>query len=113
MFLMFVVTAPVTKGSEVASAFLSVVETPPPPYLKSRGVYVTYGDEGYKWYNLVEIDDEHVSEGMDELMRRTISFDDVEGLKVKMEVVVSMRDAIKLQMDLSRIIKSGDVWLTK
>ena len=110
MFYMFVATAPLNKGSEVASAFMKAVETPPPPYLKSRGVYVTYGDEGYKWYNLVEIDDEHTSEGLDELMKRTIPFDDIEGLKIKMENLISMRDAIELQIDLSRIIKRGEVW---
>ena len=59
---MFIVTAPLAKGVEVTKTFLKAVETPPPPYLRSRGVYTTYGDDGYKWYNIVEIDDKHVSE---------------------------------------------------
>ena len=108
MFYMFITTAPLNKGSEVAQAFLKAVETPPPPYLKSRGIYVTYGDEGYKWYNLVEIDDEHISEGLDELMKRTIPFDDVEGLKIKMESLISMRESIDLQRELSRVYARGE-----
>jgi hypothetical protein len=108
VFYMFIATAPLNKGTEVAKAFLKAVETPPPPYLKSLGVYATYGDEGYKWYNLVEIDDDHTAEGLSELMKRTIPFDDVEGLKIKMENLISMRDSIELQMELSKVYARGE-----
>ena len=108
MLYMFVVTAPLNKGVEVAQAFLKAVETPPPPYLKSRGVYVTYGDKGYKWYNLIEIDDENVTEGLTEIMERTIPFDEIEGLKIKMENLISMRDSIELQRDLIEVFARGE-----
>lgn len=103
MLCMLVTTAPQNKAIEVGKAFLKAVEKAPPPYLKSRGVYSTYGDEGYKWYNLVEIDDKHVSEGMTELMRRLVPFDDIEGLKTKMEILVSVRTGIEMLMELGRI----------
>ena len=96
MFLMFTVTAPLSKGIDVTKTFLKAVETPPPPYLRSRGVYTTYGDEGYKWYNLVEVDDNKVSEGFTELMKRTVPFDGIEGLKVKVEILESMRTAVEV-----------------
>jgi len=113
MFFMFTVTAPLDKGTEVAKTFLKAVETPPPPYLKSLGVYATYGDEGYKWYNIIEIDDEHVSEGLAELMKRTVPFDDIEGLKIQMENLISMRAAIELQMELRKIYERGEISLSK
>ena len=113
MFFMFTVTAPLDKGTEVTKAFLKAVETPPPPYLRSLGVYATYGDEGYKWYNIVEIDDEHVSEGLAELMKRTVPFDDIEGLKIQMENLISMRAAIELQMELRKIYERGEISLSK
>jgi len=103
MLFMMIMTVPQNKAIEVTKTFLKVVETPPPPYLKSRGVYAAYGDEGYKWYNIIEIDDKHISEGLTELMKRTVPFDDIEGLKVKMETLVSTRAAIGLQMELGRI----------
>jgi len=113
MFFMFTVTAPLGKGTEVAKTFLKAVKTPPPPYLKSLGVYATYGDEGYKWYNIVQIDDEHVSEGLDELMKRTVPFDDIEGLKIQMENLISMRAAIELQTELGKIYARGEISLSK
>ena len=91
MLFMMVMTAPLNKAIEITKTFLKVVETEPPPYLKSRGVYVTYGDEGYKWYNIVEIDDKHISEGLTELMKRTVPFDDIEGVKVKLEILTRAR----------------------
>ena len=93
---MFIVTTPLDKGIEVTKTFLKAVETPPPPYLRSRGVYTTYGDEGYKWYNIIEIDDKHISEGFTEMMKRTIPFDGIEGLKIKVEILESMRAAIEV-----------------
>jgi len=93
---MFIVTAPLNKGIEVTKTFLKAVETPPPPYLRSRGVYTTYDDEGYRWYNIVEIDDQHVAEGFTELMKRTVPFDGIEGLKIKMEILTSMRTAVEI-----------------
>jgi len=103
MLFMMIMTAPQNKASEVTKTFLKVVKTAPPPYLKSRGVYAAYGDEGYKWYNIIEIDDKHVSEGLTELMRRTVPFDDIEGLKIKMENLTTARAGIELQMELGRI----------
>ncbi len=94
MILMFIVTSPLDKGIDVTKTFLDAVRVSPPPYLRSRGVYTTYGDEGYKWYNIVEIDDTHVSEGLTELHRRTIPFDCIEGLRIKMEVLTPMRQAV-------------------
>jgi hypothetical protein len=96
LLLMFTVTAPLNKGVEVTKTFLKAVETPPPPYLRSRGVYATYDDEGYKWYNIVEIDDKHVSEGLTELMKRTVPFDSIDGLRIRMEILTSMRAASKV-----------------
>jgi KaiC/GvpD/RAD55 family RecA-like ATPase len=96
LLLMFTVTAPLHKGIEVTKTFLKAVETPPPPYLRSRGVYTTYDDEGYKWYNIVEIDDKRVSEGLTELMKRTVPFDSIEGLRIRMEILTSMRVASKV-----------------
>jgi len=113
MLFMFTVTAPLDKGGEVSKTFLKAVETPPPPYLKSLGVYVTYGGKGYKWYNIIEIDDEHVSEGLDELMKRTAPFDYIEGLKIEMENLTSMRDAIELQMELAKIYARGEISLSE
>lgn len=113
MFFMLIATAPLNKGSEFATTFLKVAGTPPPPYLKSRGVYVTYGDEGYKWYNIIEIDDEHISDGLTELMERTIPFDDIEGLKIEMESLTSMRDAIELTMKLREDIERGSISLSE
>jgi hypothetical protein len=113
VFFMFIVTAPLDKGLDVAKTFLETVKTPPPPYLKSLGVYATYGDKGYKWYNIVEIDDKHVSEGLTELMKRTVPFDDIEGLKIKMEILTSMRTAIELQMELGKIYARGRISLSR
>lgn len=113
MFFMFIVTAPLNKGLEVTKTFLKAVETPPPPYLKSLGVYTTYGGEGYKWYNLVEIDDEHISEGLAELMKRTVPFDDIEGLKIEMENLISMRAAIELQTELGKIFARREISLSQ
>ncbi len=96
VFLMFIVTAPLSKGVEVTKTFLKTIEIQPPPYLKSRGVYTTYGDDGYKWYNIVEIDDKHVSEGFDEIMKRTVPFDGIEGLKIRVEILKSMRGAVEI-----------------
>ena len=70
MIIMFNVTSPLNKGVEVTKTFLKTVETSPPPYLRSRGVYTTYSEEGYRWYNIVEIDDVHIQEGFTELMKR-------------------------------------------
>ena len=103
MLYMMIMTAPQNKAIDVTKTFLKVVETAPPPYLKSRGVYVTYGDEGYKWYNIIEIDDKHVSEGIAELLKRTVPFDDIEGVKIKMEILSTARAAIGLAMELGRI----------
>ena len=103
MLFMLIQTAPLNKAIEVTKTFLKVVEKPPPPYLKSRGVYMTYGDEGYKWYNIVEIDDKHVSEGLTELMRRLVPFDSIEGLKNKMENLVTVRAAIENAMKIGII----------
>lgn len=93
---MFIVTAPLDKGIEVTKTFLKAVENPPPPYLKSRGVYTTYGGIGYKWYNIIEIDDKRVSEGYTEIMKRTIPFDGIEGLRINVEILKSMREAAKV-----------------
>jgi KaiC/GvpD/RAD55 family RecA-like ATPase len=94
VILMFIVTSPLDKGIEVTKTFLDAVKASPPPYLRSRGVYTTYGDEGYKWYNIVEIDDAHVSEGLTELHRRTVPFDCIEGLRIQMQVLTPMREAV-------------------
>jgi len=110
---MFTVTAPLDKGTEVAKTFLKAVETPPPPYLRSLGVYATYGDKGYKWYNIIEIDDEYISEGLAELMKRTVPFDDIEGLNIEMENLISMRAAIELQTELGKIYARGEISLSK
>ena len=91
VFLLFSVTAPLSRGAEVTKTFLETAEIQPPPYLRSRGVYTTYGDEGYKWYNIVEIDDKHVSEGFTEIMKRTVPLDGIEGLKIRVEILKSMR----------------------
>ena len=103
VLIMFTMTAPLNKAIEVTKTFLKVVEKPPPPYLKSRGVYTTYGDEGYKWYNIVEIDDKHISEGLTELMRRTVPFDSIEGLKNKMEILMTGRAGTELLMELGKV----------
>ena len=103
MLIMVITTVPQNKAIELGKAFLKAVEKPPPPYLKSRGVYVTYADEGYKNYNIVEIDDKHVSEGFTELTRRLVPFDDIEGLKTKIEILGSVRSGIEMQMELGRI----------
>ena len=112
-FLLFHVTAPLNKAGDVARTFLKAVGTPPPPYLRSLGVYVTYGGKGYKWYNIVEIDDDHVPEGLNELSKRTIPFDDIEGLEIRMEYLTSMRTAIEVQMELSKIFERGSISLSK
>jgi len=96
MILMFNVTAPLNKGVEVTKTFLKTVETSPPPYLRSRGVYTTYSEEGYRWYNIVEIDDVHIHEGFTELMKRTVPFDSIEGLKINMEILTPMRAAVEV-----------------
>ncbi|KPV61722.1 MAG: hypothetical protein AOA66_1692 [Candidatus Bathyarchaeota archaeon BA2] len=103
MLCMMIMTAPHNKAIDVAKTFLKVVETPPPPYLKSRGVYVTYGDKGHKWYNIIDIDDKHISEGITELVRRTVPFHDIEGVKIKTEVLMTARAAIELGMELGII----------
>lgn len=113
MFVMFTATAPLNKALEFTKAFLKTVETPRPPHLRSRGVYATYGDEGYKWYNIIEIDDEHISEGLAELMKRTVPFDSIGGLKIKMENLISMRDATELTMGLSEIYARGAISLSR
>jgi KaiC/GvpD/RAD55 family RecA-like ATPase len=96
LLLMFTVTAPLHKGIDVTRTFLKAVETPPPSYLRSRGVYTTYDEDGYKWYNIVEIDDKRVSEGLTELMKRTVPFDSIEGLRIRTEILTSMRVASKV-----------------
>ncbi len=96
MILMFNVTSPLNKGVEVTKTFLKTVETSPPSYLRSRGIYTTYSEEGYRWYNIVEIDDLHIQEGFTELMKRTIPFDRIEGLKINMEILTPMRTAIEV-----------------
>ena len=103
MLFMLIMTAPQNKAIEIGKAFLKVVEKAPPPYLKSRGVYLTYGNGGHKWYNIVEIDDKHVSEGMTELTRRLVPFDDIEGLQTRIEILVSVRTAIGLAMEMGRM----------
>jgi len=96
VIFMFIVTAPLNRGVEVTKTFLKAVETPPPSYLRSRGVYTTYGDEGYVWYNIVEIDDKHVAEGLTEVMKRTVPFDGIEGLRIKMKILTPMRTAVEV-----------------
>ena len=96
MILMFNVTSPLNKGVEVTRTFLKTVGTSPPPYLRSRGVYTTYSEEGYRWYNIVEIDDSHIQEGFTELMKRTVPFDSIEGLKINMEILTPMRTAVEV-----------------
>ena len=66
-------------------------------------MYTTYGDEGYKYYNIVEIDDKHISEGLTELMKRLVPFDDIEGLKTKMENLMTARAGIGLQIEMGRV----------
>ena len=64
---------------------------------------MTYGGKGYKYYNIVEIDDKHISEGLTELMRRTVPFDGIEGLKIKMEILATARAGIESGMELGII----------
>lgn len=93
---MVTTTYPLNKATEVMETFLKIAETKPPPYLKSRGFYNTYGGKGIKAYNIVEIEGAHIAEGATELQRRLIPFNSIEGLKITFETLMTVRDSIEL-----------------
>jgi len=46
-------------------------------------------------------------------MKRTVPFDDIEGLKIEMENLISMRAAIELQTELGKIYARGEISLSE
>lgn len=80
-----------------------MVETRKPKFVKSLGLYVCHGDVGYKLYNIIETGDAHISEGLTELYRNLMLYDNIEGFKVKIELLYSMRTGVELWKEAGRI----------
>ncbi len=100
---MVTMSAPLHKNDEVTKHFMKASQVTPPPYIKSLGVYATYGDEGYKYYNIIEIRDQNLAEGLKELIIRLMPFDNIEGFKIKIENLVKVRAGIELMRELGKL----------
>ncbi len=103
MRLMVTMVNPLHKVEDGIKTFLKMAETTKPQYTKSLGLYACHGDVGYKLYNIVEIDDDHISEGLTELYRNLMLYDNIEGFKVKVELLYSMRTGVELLKEAGRI----------
>ncbi|NVM54309.1 MAG: hypothetical protein HWN66_11460 [Candidatus Helarchaeota archaeon] len=103
MFVMITMEAPLDKAPEMTKVFLKLVQGKKSPHLKNRGVYGTHGDTGYKWYNIVEVDDANLEKGFIDMMKNLVPFDDIEGYKVKMELLMKARDAATVMMEAGKV----------
>lgn len=103
MRLMVTMENPLSRVEDGIKTFLKMVETQKPQYVKNLGLYVCHGDIGYKLYNIVEIGDDHISEGLTELYRNLMLYDNIEGFKVKIELLYSMRTGVELLKEAGRI----------
>jgi hypothetical protein len=97
MIVLVTSTWPLTKNTEVTDTFLKVA-TSPPPYIKSLGNYMVMSRAVKEStnINIVEIDDEHIVEGLAELTRRSMPFFSIEGFGTTTEIIMPLRAAMEL-----------------
>jgi len=103
MLFMSTMTAPSHVNVKLAKKFIEVASEAPPPYLKSLGLYACYGGDGYKWYHIIEIDDDKVDVGMKELLKRSIPLDEIEGVKTTMEPLITVRQGFEAYTETGRL----------
>ena len=95
MFVMVTSTYPHDKAIEVGKAFIKTLETPLPSFVKFT-VYVCSTELGIKGYVLYEIEDAKLAEGLREVVKRHVTYQNIAGYRWKVETLLTAEEALPL-----------------
>jgi len=96
MFFMMTETWPTKSTAAVGKIAVEVLAKAPPPHVKRLGIYIAAGGDGFKVYNLYEIEGGHVEEGIRELNKGLVPFYSVEGWKYTLEPLMTPEEALPM-----------------
>ncbi len=89
MFLLTTVVYPPDKSIRVAKKFTEIMARPLPPFMKRL---YTFGnskiDPGVKVLQLFEVDDAKVTEGIIEVTKQCVQFNEIEDFKYEIETML-------------------------
>jgi len=92
-----IATFPPSKGPEVGKAGMKTMQTPQPDYVKTIGQWVTCaGELGTKFYSIYEVDKEKIEEGFKWIQSSSISFESIEGMRTKVEILTPVEEAMAM-----------------
>ena len=95
MFVMVISTYPHDKATEVGKAFIKNMENPLPSFVKFV-VYVTSTELGIKGYVLYEIEDEKLAEGIREVVKRHVTYQNIVGYRWNIETLLTAEEALPM-----------------
>lgn len=89
-------TWPMEKSADVGQAFVKVMATPPPPYLKMTGPFINFGGDGVKGCMIWEVEKGHEEEGLTFIQKWIMEFSNIGGQKFTLEQVIAGAEALTL-----------------
>jgi len=96
MHVMATVTYPLKSVMEVGKQFVESLKDPLPEYVNRLAIYTRYGDKGIQAYSPVEIEKGREDDGIRELVKWYTQFFDIEGVEVRIELVLPVEEAMPL-----------------
>jgi len=95
MIIMVTQLYPATKANEVAEKYLQAAKTPLPSYIKKWHTFSTPEGSSIKAYNLIMVERGKADEAQIHIMKTFAPFYEVEGLSLKSEMLMGVRDSFK------------------
>jgi hypothetical protein len=93
--VMITETYPMSSMYKVVETFLStLVNDPLPEFIATDGIWARWGGRGLKVYAVYDVADDNVAEGFKALTSFFVNFGEIEGFKLKSEVVMTVEDAL-------------------
>ena len=97
MFIMTTVIYPPDKAVKMAKKFIEATAKPLPPFIKRLHILSNVRvDVGMKIHGIYEVDDAKIKEGIIELGKYFMQFNDIEGCKYEIEPMLTVQEAMPL-----------------
>jgi hypothetical protein len=90
-------TYPMSSMYKVVETFLdTMVSEPLPDFITTDGIYVRWGGRGLKAYAVYDVAQDRAEEGFKALTSFFVNFGEIDGFKLKSEVVMTVEDALSV-----------------
>ena len=94
-YVMVVGKWPLSSSDDIGKVTLEVLSKPASDFIKRREIFSTAaGEDGLKSYVLVEIEDEHLNDGLKRLAEDFIAFRVVPGYTYSFETLMGMEESM-------------------